>query len=64
MNVVEWIKENYPQYANCEKKPLPHVDYEIISIRQLTDEEYKELKRSWDNNNKRSKNMTEDKDAE
>ena len=64
MNVVEWIKENYPRYANCEKKPLPHVDYEIISIRQLTDEEYKELKRSWDNNNKRSKNMTEDKDAE
>ena len=32
MNAAEWVKENYPKFAHCEKKPLPHVDYEIISV--------------------------------
>ena len=51
MNAAEWVKENYPKFANCEKKPLPHVDYEIINIRVLTPKEYKEII------NKREKNQ-------
>ena len=43
MNAAEWVKENYPKFAHCEKKLLPHVDYEIISVRVLTPEEYKEI---------------------
>ncbi|MBR4766198.1 MAG: hypothetical protein IK085_05460, partial [Clostridia bacterium] len=57
MNAPEWVRENYPKFANCEKKPLPHVDYEIISIRQLTAEEYQERVNKW--NEKQSKTTTE-----
>ena len=47
MNAPEWVKQNYPKFAHCEKKPLPHVEYEIISVRQLTPEEYKERVNKW-----------------
>ena len=57
MNAPEWVRENYPKFAHCEKKPLPHVEYEIISVRQLTPEEYKE--RVNKRNEKQSKTTTE-----
>ena len=50
MNAPEWVRENYPKFAHCEKKPLPHVDYEIISIRFLTPDEIKEREFKSDDN--------------
>ena len=57
MNAPEWVKQNYPKFAHCEKKPLPHVEYEIISVRQLTPEEYQERVNKW--NEKQPKTTTE-----
>ena len=57
MNAPEWVKQNYPKFAHCEKKPLPYVEYEIISVRQLTPEEYQERVNKW--NEKQSKTTTE-----
>ncbi len=31
MNAAEWVKENYPKFAHCEKKPLQAVITQPLS---------------------------------
>ena len=40
LNAPDWVRENYPKYAHCEKRPLPHVNYKILSVKTISRAQY------------------------